>query len=141
MGLEIHMTNTLREMMFRSVWLREEGKDAADNFDLTLFNVPQKYPSPIQLSPEKLGNLRILISEWVPRAVKRIYWDRVFAVQGLESGDPTIPSIEPVNTDDPTDIPGSSANEGQDDHEDDLSIDDKIDISLAPEEPLLYCSI
>ena len=55
----------------------------------------------------------------------------MFGVQGLESGDPTIPSIEPANTDDPTDIPGSSANEGQDNHKDDLSTDDEIDTALS----------
>ena len=58
----------------------------------------------------------------------------MFGVQGLESGDPTIPSIEPANTDDPTDIPGSSANEGQDNHKDDLSTDNKIDTAPESEE-------
>ena len=54
----------------------------------------------------------------------------MFGAPGLESGDP-------ANTDDPTDIPWSSANQGQGDHEDDLSTDNKIDTASEPEEHLL----
>ena len=113
--------------------------DAAESFDLSTFNVPQAYSSPLQLSPEKLSDLRILVSEWVPQAVKRVYWDRLFASQGSGTDNPdAILDPEPENTSDPDAIdPETSANEDQGGYEDELSTDDDVDTASEPEEPLL----
>ena len=57
------------------------SKSLQINFDLSTFEIPRKYLAPILLSPEKLADVQMLASEWVPPALKRQYWDRVL-VQG-----------------------------------------------------------
>ena len=104
------------------------------DFDLSRVQIPQKYIYPIPLPPSKKADLLVLISEWVPPAIKRQYWDQVltgqvYATDGGGAANHTGNNLLQQ-------LPGTSTthNERETDDDDDIY---NLDNSLEPEEPLL----
>ena len=78
-------SNYLENSDIKVSMVKGRGKSTDINFDLSKFQIPQKYISPIPLSTEKKADLQVLINDWVPPAIKRQYWDRVLSSQGCAS--------------------------------------------------------
>lgn len=100
-------------------------KGAEINFDLSRVQIPRKYKYPIPLTPAKKADLLVLVSEWVPPAVKRLYWDKVLSEQ----------------QEDISDAPDDTGNnlQGSPSDQNDETNDDIEDLDNLPEsdEPLL----
>ncbi|CAL4119926.1 unnamed protein product, partial [Meganyctiphanes norvegica] len=102
------------------------GKASENTFNLSEIQINQKNICPIPLSPLKLADLNFLVSEWVPPAVKREYWDRVL---GNDNENPTSTTEN--------DQLQASVQPNEDGNEDNDGNDDELYNDPESDEPIL----
>ena len=99
------------------------AKSASLNFDLSTFSAPRQYFSPILLSGPKVADLTVLVSEWVPPAIKRQYWDKLLSAQTSGTVNITETNQPQPRTSDSDHLEDAAGNDTADDNNDIINVD------------------